>query len=86
MRHCDCLKVVQVKQPKYQKQRIPELLEAMRITQFAADSSMLPQQPYAGWVDGFGWFIDSVAVGGTFPSNATHIYDVMVLPAGYFLG
>ena len=73
-----------MKRPKYEKQMTPEIAEAMRQVQFAANSSMLPQQPYAGWVDGYGWFIDSVATGGEFPSNATHIYQVTVLPERYF--
>lgn len=59
----------------------PPIEHAIRITQAAADRSSLPQMPYASFVAGFGWCVDSTC--HKFPSNADHVYPVSVLPANY---
>jgi len=67
---------------------VPSLAMAMEHVQSAADRSMLPQLPYADFVPGIGWVIDSccneayIPVGG---DRLIHQYPVMVVPAGFWL-
>ena len=63
---------------------VPSIECAMDAVQENANRSMLPQVPYANFVPGFGWVLDSVCDGGRFPLNAKHIYEVAVLPRGFF--
>ncbi len=61
----------------------PAIEFAMDRVQDAADRSMLPQLPYADFVPGFGWVIDSVCNEGYIPvggDRIIHQYPVMVVP------
>ncbi len=75
---------------KAKKQNIPQvpsIEQAMARVQDAADRSMLPQLPYADFVPGIGWVIDSscneayIPVGG---DRLIHQYPVMVVPARFW--
>ena len=59
----------------------PSIEQAIRLTQPAADVSGLPQMPYAGFDEHFGWWVDSTTY--QFPENAEHFYQVSVLPSDY---
>lgn len=80
---------------KTQKQiktgQAPSMETAIERVSAAADSSMLPQYPYAQYVAGFGWVMDSTCSEGRFsasfndlPSGLKTIYPVAVLPKEYF--
>ncbi len=66
---------------------VPSIEFAMDRVQAAADRSMLPQLPYADFVPGFGWVIDSVCNEGYMPTGGDrliHQYQVMVVPSRFW--
>ena len=58
----------------------PAIDIAINHVQAAADRTYLPQIPYAQFVEGFGWCLDSTTYRA--PEDA-YIYPVSVLPASY---
>lgn len=51
----------------------------------AADASCLPQRPFARYVDGFGWVIDSVsAMHAEYNGIPDGSFDVTVMPLRYY--
>ena len=69
------------------KQKVPPMppMEvALTAVRGIANETMLPQSPYAVFIAGYGWVIDSIcSIGAILPLDAKS-YNVSVLPERYF--
>lgn len=65
----------------------PSIEKAMASTrvQENANRSMLPQRPYAQFVEGFGWVLDSVSEVWAQYNPLPDGYEVTVIPEGFWL-
>jgi len=67
------------------KPEMAEALDSFRVRE-SAEASGLPQRPFARFVDGFGWIIDSVtAMSAEYDGPPEGAYSVTIMPRRYFM-